>query len=156
MSIDPQLQRRIDYDSKAMRTPFPTSCPSWAEKDGRHRAGTGGTAAECPEAIFDALSCRCPKSPRSWRGWNCVSTTCCALTALCGAEWSSGEVVAQHHGASPGQHQGGDVVALLPAPYWGYTFVDPASGKKVKVNSKTAAQLGTEAFCFTGRCRRAR
>jgi len=109
------------------------------KKDGRHRAGTGGTAAECPEAIFDALSLPVPEVPDELEGLELRLDYMLRpygvmrrRVELRGKWWLS------TMGPLLGSTKAGDVVALL----------DPASGKKVKVNSKTAAQLGTEAFCF--------
>lgn len=101
------------------------------------------------EAIFDALSLPVPEVPEELEGLELRLDYMLRpygvmrrRVELRGKWWLS------TMGPLLGSTKAGDVVALLPAPYWGYTFVDPASGKKVKVNSKTAAQLGTEAFCF--------
>lgn len=42
----------------------------------------------------------------------------------------------------------GGAVALIPGKLAGYTFLDAKTGKRVKVNRKTAACLETEAICF--------
>ena len=42
----------------------------------------------------------------------------------------------------------GTVAALMPAQLRGYYFLDPATGKRVKVNSKTAGLFDMEAICF--------
>ena len=42
----------------------------------------------------------------------------------------------------------GAAVALLPGGAFGYSFKDPATGKKVRVNGKTAALLSPDALCF--------
>ena len=42
----------------------------------------------------------------------------------------------------------GTAVALLPGKLFGYTYVDPATGRRVSVNRKTARLLSTEALCF--------
>ena len=39
-------------------------------------------------------------------------------------------------------------VALLPGMISGYTYLDPKSGKKVKVNARNCALFDTEAICF--------
>lgn len=41
----------------------------------------------------------------------------------------------------------GDFVALVQGPS-GYYRIDSSTGKKIKVNSRTAADLGTDALCF--------
>ena len=42
----------------------------------------------------------------------------------------------------------GAVVALLPGKLHGYTYRDPATGKRVRVNRNTAKCLAREALCF--------
>lgn len=39
-------------------------------------------------------------------------------------------------------------VALLPDKIAGYYYIDRTSGKKVRINNKTAAAFGSEAYCF--------
>lgn len=39
-------------------------------------------------------------------------------------------------------------VALLPNKLIGYYYIDRTSGKRVKLNSKTAERFGSEAYCF--------
>ena len=39
-------------------------------------------------------------------------------------------------------------VALLPKPLWGYSFVDPVSGDRRKLDKKTAEDFRREAICF--------
>lgn len=39
-------------------------------------------------------------------------------------------------------------VALLPDKLIGYYYIDRTSGKRVKLNSKTAERFGSEAYCF--------
>ncbi|MCR5142920.1 MAG: NHLP bacteriocin export ABC transporter permease/ATPase subunit [Ruminococcus sp.] len=43
---------------------------------------------------------------------------------------------------------GGEPVALLPQKLWGYYYIDRASGKKVRLNKKTAGFFEREAYCF--------
>ena len=43
---------------------------------------------------------------------------------------------------------GGTPVALFPGMLHGYYYNDPESGKRVRLNAKTAALLGTDAICF--------
>ncbi|MBQ1537291.1 MAG: NHLP bacteriocin export ABC transporter permease/ATPase subunit [Ruminococcus sp.] len=43
---------------------------------------------------------------------------------------------------------GGEPVALLPQKLWGYYYIDRASGKKVRLNKKTAGLFEREAYCF--------
>jgi NHLM bacteriocin system ABC transporter ATP-binding protein len=47
-----------------------------------------------------------------------------------------------------GSTKEGEPVAIVPAFPSGYTFYDWESGKQVKVSSKTASKLETDAFCF--------
>ena len=44
--------------------------------------------------------------------------------------------------------EGGAAVALLPGVLHGYSFRDPATGKRVRVNARTAKLLDTDALCF--------
>jgi len=47
-----------------------------------------------------------------------------------------------------GKTREGDAVAILPAFPSGYMFYDRESGKRIKVNQKTASKLDADAFCF--------
>ena len=42
----------------------------------------------------------------------------------------------------------GAAVALLPGTIYGYYYKDPATGRKIRVNRKNAAQFSREALCF--------
>ena len=42
----------------------------------------------------------------------------------------------------------GQTVALLPGSLWGYHYVDPDTGRKVRVTKKTAKLFETDALCF--------
>ena len=42
----------------------------------------------------------------------------------------------------------GIVVALLPGAVFGYYYKDPATGKKIRINNKTAKAFSSEAMCF--------
>ena len=42
----------------------------------------------------------------------------------------------------------GTVIAILPGEMGGYEYMDPATGRKVKVNARTAAAISEEALCF--------
>ena len=42
----------------------------------------------------------------------------------------------------------GAVVAVLPSELGGYEYVDPATGKRMKVNAATEKNIGKEALCF--------
>ena len=42
----------------------------------------------------------------------------------------------------------GETVALLPGSVWGYRYVDPETGKKVRVTKKTAKLFRMDALCF--------
>ena len=44
--------------------------------------------------------------------------------------------------------EGGLPVALLPGTISGYTYVDPRTGKREKLNGKSAALFDTDAICF--------
>ena len=39
-------------------------------------------------------------------------------------------------------------VALLPGSFYGYSYHDPESGEKIRINNKTAGQLCEDAICF--------
>lgn len=52
-------------------------------------------------------------------------------------------------GAMPGtRSDDGSIVALLPSGLSGYTFMDSATGKRVKLNKSTDALIDDEAICF--------
>ena len=42
----------------------------------------------------------------------------------------------------------GAPVALLPGSFSGYSYLDPKSGEKIRINRKTAEQLSEDALCF--------
>ena len=42
----------------------------------------------------------------------------------------------------------GTVIAVLPSEMGGYEYMDPATGKRVRVNGHTAAGISEEALCF--------
>ena len=44
--------------------------------------------------------------------------------------------------------ESGEQVALLPGSVWGYWYKDPKTGKKTRVNRKTAKLFRMEALCF--------
>ncbi len=44
--------------------------------------------------------------------------------------------------------EGGEPTALLPYKLYGYYYTDRATGKKVRLNAKTAKLFGREAYCF--------
>lgn len=51
-------------------------------------------------------------------------------------------------GAYLGSKKDGTRVALVPNRFSGYSYYDPETGKRVKLNARTAAQLEKEAICF--------
>ena len=40
------------------------------------------------------------------------------------------------------------VITILPGPLGGYIYVDPKTGRQVRVTDRTAAAISTEAYCF--------
>ena len=44
--------------------------------------------------------------------------------------------------------EGGTVIAVLPAAMGGYEYMDPATGKRVKVSAQTEKAISEEALCF--------
>ena len=42
----------------------------------------------------------------------------------------------------------GTVIAVLPSEMGGYEYMDPSSGKRIHVNTRTAAGISEEALCF--------
>lgn len=42
----------------------------------------------------------------------------------------------------------GEVIALLPRRFSGYTYIDPQSGEHIPVTRESAARMDDEAFCF--------
>lgn len=51
-------------------------------------------------------------------------------------------------GAMLGTKKDGTVVALLPNKFFGYSYYDVSSGKKIRLNSKTEKELDEQAICF--------
>ena len=44
--------------------------------------------------------------------------------------------------------ESGNVIAVLPSEMGGYEYMDPTTGKRVHINSRTAAGISEEALCF--------
>ena len=44
--------------------------------------------------------------------------------------------------------ESGVVVAVLPSEMGGYEYMDPKTGKRVRINARTAADISEEALCF--------
>ena len=44
--------------------------------------------------------------------------------------------------------QDGTPAAILPRPFFGYRFVDPATGRQENINRQTALLFGEDAWCF--------
>ena len=51
-------------------------------------------------------------------------------------------------GALLGTKKDGTTVALIPNRFFGYSYYDEVTGREVRLNSKTEADLETEAVCF--------
>lgn len=51
-------------------------------------------------------------------------------------------------GAMLGTKKDGTVVALLPGQFFGYSYYDISSGKKISLNRKTETELQEQAICF--------
>lgn len=149
VSFDSQLQKRLDYDRKAMADAF----SDLLSIIGAQKAGGMADEREVQlqsalESIFSALSLRVPDVPDELQEVELRLDYMLRPTGvmrrrveLKGKWWQS------TMGPLLGSTKNGDVVAILPG-IWGYTFFDPAQGKKVRVNSKTASLLAREAFCF--------
>ncbi len=150
MSFDSQLQKRIDYDHKAMDDAFldlidivgtvkQTSLVK--EKEAQ--------VQDALNEVLSALGVNIPPVPAEIEDLNVrleyllrPSGVMRRRVELVGKWWQDTT------GPLLGRTKAGDVVALLPGVISGYTFYDAESGKRVKVNAKTAAKLETEAFCF--------
>ena len=40
------------------------------------------------------------------------------------------------------------VITILPGPFGGYIYIDPKSGRQVRITDRTVKAIGTEAYCF--------
>ncbi len=40
------------------------------------------------------------------------------------------------------------VITILPGPFGGYVYIDPKTGRNVRITDRTADKIGTEAYCF--------
>ena len=40
------------------------------------------------------------------------------------------------------------VITILPGPFGGYVYIDPRTGRNVRITDRTADKIGTEAYCF--------
>lgn len=150
MSFDMQLHKRLDYDHKAMTDAFADLVSVVGRSPGeRVAAEKEAQVRSAMEAVLSALAVPIPQVPEELEELDLrleymlrPSGTMRRRVELKGRWWLS------TMGPLLGSTKAGDVVALLPAPIWGYYFVDPATGKRVRVNSRTAPLLEREAFCF--------
>ena len=115
MSLDPQLQKRLDYDSKAMAGAFSDLLCCGRQKARAGQCGTGSAAAERSEAVFSALSLQVPEIPEELQELELRLTTCCAHRRDEAPSGAGGEVVEPNHGPTAGSTTEGHVVAVLPA-----------------------------------------
>ena len=150
MSSNPQLQKRVDYDNKAMAD----AVSDLLSVVGRKRVERPSHERKeqlqmALEAIFAALSLPIPDVPQDVQELDLrldymlrPSGVMRRRVELKGRWWQN------TMGPLLGSTKSGDVVAILPAPLGGYFFLDPSSGKRVKVKSKTAELLERDAFCF--------
>ncbi|MGI6673654.1 MAG: NHLP bacteriocin export ABC transporter permease/ATPase subunit [Limnochordia bacterium] len=150
VSSNPQLQKRVDYDNKAMAD----AVSDLLSVVGRKRVERPSHERKeqlqmALEAIFAALSLPIPDVPQDVQELDLrldymlrPSGVMRRRVELKGRWWQN------TMGPLLGSTKSGDVVAILPAPLGGYFFLDPSSGKRVKVKSKTAELLERDAFCF--------
>lgn len=150
LPVNPQLQKRIACDHKAMDDAF------WdlvsivgAGKKKRPVKDKEAMFKGAIESVLAALGVAVPPVPEE------VDTLHARLeymlrpsgvmrrrVELIGEWWK------ETAGPLLGTTKSGDVVAILPGALSGYFFYDPQTGKRVRVNAKTASRLETEAFCF--------
>ncbi len=46
------------------------------------------------------------------------------------------------------RREDGAVITLLPGPFGGYIYMDPGTGRRVRINAAEEKRIGTEAYCF--------
>lgn len=150
VSFDSQLQKRLDYDRKAMADAFSDLLSIVGRAKGEHSDREKGVQLQSAvEMILTALAVRVPEVPPELEELDLrldymlrPSGVMRRRVELKGRWWAS------TMGPLLGSTKAGDVVAILPAPTWGYYYLDPATGKKVRINRKTVERLEREAFCF--------
>ena len=76
-----------------------------------------------------------------------VSTICCGRRELCGGVYSYGTWWKETVGPLLGELRDGTVTAFLPTLGGGYFYCD-GQGRRIKVGSKNAGEIGAEAYCF--------
>ena len=150
MSLDPQLQKRLDYDSRAMAGAFSDLLSVvGGKKPEQVNVEQEAQLQSALEAIFSALSLQVPEIPEELQELELRLDYMLRPTGvmrrrveLVGKWWN------QTMGPLLGSTTEGHVVAVLPAFPGGYAFRDPASGRLIRVNRKTVGRLEKEAFCF--------
>jgi hypothetical protein len=145
-----QIQKRIEYDHKAMDDAFRdlVSIVSPGEKEAALK-DKEDMARGAIEAVLEALGVKVTPVPEEIVDLNArldymlrPSGVMRRRVELVGEWWK------ETTGPLLGSTKSGDVVAILPAAPAGYTFYDPGLGKRVRVTAKTAERLETDAFCF--------
>ena len=150
MSFEQQLQRRMDYDDQLMEEAFDNlAAVLGMQKGPRQTEVKEEEVQRALEAIFAALSVQVPQVPDEITDLHarleCMCRSSGVMTRrveLTGIWWT------KTHGPLLGNLKTGQVVALLPGGFSGYTFFDAELGKKVRVNEETAHRLETDAYIF--------
>ena len=150
MAFQEQLKKRTEYDQQAMGFAY-SDLISIVSGDNASMRGAE-KEAEMESAIREALShigVKAPPVPETLQDPNArldymlrPSGVMRRRVQLTGKWWRDCT------GALLGSTKDGGTVAILPAFPSGYAFYDTLSKRNVKVNSKTASRLNTDAFCF--------
>lgn len=150
MAFGEQLKKRFENDNKAMDAAF-SDLISIID-DGRKHTVHREKETQMEDAIREVLSSigvKAPAVPEEIHDSNArleymlrPSGVMRRRVELTGKWWrdTSGPLL--------GSTRDGDMVAILPVFPSGYTFYDTKIQKNVRVNSKTASRLNTDAFCF--------
>ncbi len=150
MAFSEQLQKRLENDNRAMDNAFSDLFSIIGDDRDKTLAEGKELAAESAiNEVLSALGVKITRVPDEIEDINarleymlCPSGMMRRRVELVGEWWRDTT------GVLLGSTKEGDAVAILPAFPSGYMFYDGESGKRVKVNRKTALKLDTDAFCF--------
>lgn len=150
MAFNEQLQKRLENDHQAMDNAFIDLLSIvGGEQDKPLRARKEAAVEDAIEQVLSALRVKKTRIPEEIEDINACLEYMLRLAGvmrrrveLTGKWWQDTT------GVLLGTTNNGTAVAILPAFPTGYQFYNAETGKRVKVNQKTASQIATDAFCF--------
>ncbi|MDD3364609.1 MAG: NHLP bacteriocin export ABC transporter permease/ATPase subunit [Syntrophomonas sp.] len=150
MAFSEQLQKRLENDNTAMDNAFADLFSIIGDDRDKSVVDKKGLFVESAiNDVLSALGVKITRVPEEIEDLNARLEYMLRPTGvmrrrveLTGKWWQDTT------GVLLGSTTEGDAVAILPAFPSGYMFYDEESGRRVKVNSKTASKLDIDAFCF--------